>query len=299
MVCFASMKFLIAILLSFASFAYGENLTKCRAQIKKAICVVNPVDQENPFVSAYQRPCLEAPAKYTKLFQSHFDRSIPAIQCMYCSLEKIWIENELATTGYATPITDMQDNLVAAGVGFSRKFLDANLSLADWLSQKEEMSFGKVKNLIRYHVAAKKKLSATDYAINHEFGHLFDYANKISNSNSAPFLDDENRSEFLQKFSLCFYQCGGEFIDKNQAGPLFHELLNSNFQSTYATQSAKEDWAEVFALFVAIKYFGLTLQVQVGNEKFDLIKHFNSEKLQIKKQFVESFMSSDIHYPSI
>ena len=286
-------------------------LKTCRAHIKEALCLVDPVDYNNPFATPYNRPCLDGGAKYAAVFQKHFDQANPMIQRMYCSLEKIWIENTLTTTAYATPIYDMSDTLVSAGIGIKKDFIEQSLKMDQWLSLKEESSFGGKPGLIKYTtVQTDKKLTAITYAINHEFGHIFDYANKLNRyENHKPlpgswaeisWQDDETplaENNMSLRSGLCFYICRDEYMNANQSAQLFNELTQTSFQSTYATVNPKEDWAEAFALTLATKEVGFQWQAETQGKKFNLTEHFYSEKLKKKRDFVAAFLKSDYIYP--
>jgi hypothetical protein len=309
----------------FSQFAFADSsaisLSECRSRIEDIICVVDPVDYNNPFANQYNRPCLDGGEKFIKIFQSHFDQSKPIIKRMYCSLEKIWIENTLSTTAYASPIYDSANNLVSAAIGVKRDFLENPLELNMWLAQKENSSFGPESDLFKYSAAlADKKYKALSYAINHEFGHIFDYANHLNRYDedcqleinpkacvpapgswgeiswaSATNFSQANESKLLS--SLCFYNCHEEFLNPSTASPIMESLLKTNFQSTYATVNPKEDWAEVFAIYLATKDSGLKLKALTKNHEYNLTEHFLSDKLKAKRAFVEKFLNGYIKYP--
>lgn len=305
--------------------AFADNalfsLQECRSRIAEIICIVDPVDYNNPFANQYNRPCLNGGEKFEAIFQSHFDHSNVVIQKMYCSLEKIWIENSLNTTAYASPIYDSSNNLVAAGIGMKRDFLENPLKLNIWFSQKENSSFGQSVDFFKFSTdLTDKNFNAITYAINHEFGHIFDYANKINQYDDDCQLDinpmgckpksgswgelswlnakvakDLNQSQLLS--ALCFYNCHGEFLEQNKSKLLFEALFKTNFQSTYATINPKEDWAEAFALYLATKSSGLKLKVSTNGKEYDLTEHFLSDRLKSKREFIEKFLKHPVKYP--
>lgn len=264
---------------------YGtSSLNDCREKISDVVCLVDPVDDSNPYADRYSRPCLDGTEKYIKTFERHFDSSSQLIQRMYCSLDKIWIEKSLHTTAYAVPIKDYSNQLVAGAVGFSQKFIDADPKIESWLQEKEESSFGK-NNFISYIVSNPKKMSALHYAINHEFGHLFDYANNIQEI----WPKDES---FTWARELCFYSCAGDYLSPTKAKDVFKSLLISPFPSTYASTGPKEDWAETFALIHAQDEKGLRLKVKIDNDIFDLAGHLESPLLKQKRDLFRQFIRS-------
>lgn len=271
-----------------------EELMACRNLIESTICLVDPVDESNPYSNQYSRPCLPGGQKYQKIFENHFDRSAPVIKRMYCSLEKIWIENELHTTAFAVPIRDDLNNLVSGAIGVSRKFLDSRTGLAKWLSDKEASSFGGHENLLNYKIHSRKKLNAIDYVLNHEFAHILDYANNITKDETSSWPMIAITPFMLQK-DFCFYQCGGNYIDPSHATDIFRSFMTSSFISTYASLNIKEDWAESFALYHSFESYGLTLALKVGDDIFDLTAHGIS--LEEKKNYYDDFMKSEFRYP--
>lgn len=300
-------------------FNVSESLaTDCRERISQIVCLVDPLDESNSFTTAYNRPCLDGGEKFSKIFEKHFDQSHSVIKKMYCSLEKIWIENELSTTAYASPIFDQSDNLVGAGIGIKKEFLLEAPGLSSWLSQKDNSSYG---NTSAVTINTKKNThSAIHFALNHEFGHIFDYANKINRydgpcnavvfpqdcrpaSGSWTHLSWKNAKESNETNNhplfkrLCFYQCGGEYLANDSAVIIYEELMKTNFASTYSTLNAKEDWAEAFALYLETSGKDLEISATTPLKTFDLSKHFNSHRLKEKRLFIEKFLDSEIIYP--
>lgn len=294
-----AVTFLILLNLVAAANA-ASGLRDCRSKISDLLCLVDPVEESNPFADRYSRPCLEGAKKYEALFTRHYDRSSPLIREMYCSLDKIWIENESLTTAYAVPIRDHSNILVAGAIGMSRKFLDEDPSLETWMTNKEASSFGGAK-VFKYAVRMKKRLSAVDYALNHEFGHIFDYANDIQESwlplswESSSTTKEEYH--FPLRRELCFYQCGGSYIAMDRSQELMEALTALPFVSSYATVNSKEDWAETFAIFLAVEEKGLAVKVRVNESTKDLNVHWQSERLRSKKEFFKRFKGSSIRYP--
>ena len=291
-----------------------SSLQSCRDRIAEIVCVVDPVDYNIPFSTQYNRPCLDVPG-YADIFEKHFDQSKDLIKKMYCSLEKIWIENEVSTIAYATQILDNSNRLVAGAIGVSRKFLDEKPTFDILLSRKEAASFGS-ESIELFKYSSKLSINqnfAIFYVINHEFGHLFDYANKLNdfsncdNDDCRPtvgswgeisWLNNESqleKNEFPLELQPCFYACNN-FLDIKNSKKIFSKLLESDFPSTYASFNPKEDWAEMFALHLAVEE-NFDWQVETQGHKFDLQAHFYSSKLDSKRAFVQKFLLSSPRYP--
>lgn len=315
------------------NLASKDKLNSCRNHISDVICLVDPlkhpIDYDNYDTLLFNRPCLSGGEKYVSIFQNHFDHSSKMIQKMYCSLEKIWIENNFSATAYATPIYDKYENIIAGAIGIKRDFLDSSLDIDKFLSIKEEATFGGSANittadksigLIKYTTSQKNnKLFLISHALNHEFGHLFDYANRLNLF--SPDCDQDNHPEnckplpgswgeiswmtnttplsendFSLRDKLCFYSCRGKTIAPPDSVLLFHSLINTGFHSTYAAISPREDWAETFAYYIENEE-GFKIKVETQGNSFNLSEHFNSDKLEAKRKFVKNFMNGNYIYP--
>jgi hypothetical protein len=315
------MKFLLLLsvsgLLTWMIPAHADEL--CRERISEIICLVDSVDFTNPFATQYNRPCLDGGEKYQEIFHKHFDRSNKILKKMYCSLEKIWIENDLQTTAFAAPVLDESNKVVAGVIGLSRKFLDEKLSFDTWSSSKDEFSFGGGANLNLIHYISNKtadKNFAIFYAINHEFGHLFDYANKLNQFTDCDLavipegckplpgswaeISWLNFKTPLPQNQLpvypCFYSCGGDYLAHAQASEFYSALTKSGFPSSYATVNPKEDWAEAFALHLAVKEEDLQWNVRTEGKDFNVRAHFDSVLMAAKRKYVQNFLKSQIKY---
>ncbi|MBY0414861.1 MAG: hypothetical protein K2Q18_11880, partial [Bdellovibrionales bacterium] len=234
---------------------------------------------------------------------------------------KIWIENTLGSTAYATPFYDMANNFVSAGIGISRDFVENPKSINDWFSQKEGSSFGKNPDLFLYNTYHHKNFTSLHYALNHEFGHIFDYANRLNRyegqcslvSNPEECIPSigswgeiswkngktpKKEHDFFLRESLCFYQCGGGSMDPKDSSVVMDSLLLTNFQSTYASINPKEDWAEAFALYLGLKEANFSWEVSTQGKVYNLKKHFLSSKLKGKRDFLDKFFKGPIKYPA-
>lgn len=326
-----------------SAFSSSGNVQDCRNNIEKVLCLVDPTPDVDMDTSApdfnwdlylqrrqelhYNRPCLAGGEKYLQPFYDHFDHSREVIQKMYCSLGKIWIEKELVSTAYASPI--YKDWLMVTGaIGINVKFIESSIDMDSWLSWKEEISFGgpkemdkisEILGLFKYTSSEKgKKQFMFDDTINHEFGHLFDYANGINNftpgakpedemlpaANSWGSISwktdlsplDENNFPILKE--LCFYRCK-ETLNPARAHELFDSLLGTSFNSVYGATNPYDDFAEVFSYYISSLDSDWQLSVEVQGKKHDLIAHFKSDKLKTKRDYVKKFLEGKIHYPGM
>ncbi len=314
------------------------DLKGCRENIAKVVCLVDPMSdnreessEESYDTKRLRRKCLPGTEKYIPVFEDHFDHSEKMIQGMYCALSRIWIENTLASTAYASPIYNKEEKLVAVAMGINRKFLDSNIDMDTWLSWKEETSFGGQTdmmqaqtrmNLITYKSNKKdnKKFVISDTII-HEFGHMFDYANNLNRyADECSYLEPEKcipgpgswgenswkninepiaQDDFLLRSKLCFYRCKGSYIEKDQADDLFESLFATKFHSIYAATNPYDDFAEFFSYHFSINkdIEPFDLHVEVLGKSYDISKFYKSQAMEGKRQFLNNFIESKYLYP--
>ena len=104
-------------------------------------------------------------------------------------------------------------------------------------------------------------------------------------------------SDFPFRKDICFYFCGGQFLNPASLIEIFSGIMESTFMSTYASKHPGEDWAESFALFLAQEQKGFRYQVAAGSQRFDLTAHFYSEKIEPKRKFITDFLNDNVKYP--
>lgn len=316
----------------FQSLPVFANLSECRARIPSVLCLVDPMDPTEQGDDFDRRVCEAGAEKYASAFQGHFDRSNPTIQRMYCHLDKIWIEKSFIGTAYATLVQDSNGKVTGGGIGIRREVLESQLSFDDWLSWKEETSFGGATDSTKPRMGLLNYVSnrATpefflDYVLNHEFGHIFDFANQLNRTTECRFREKAPGewervgsceplpgswgalswktiseplpgNDFAGRSGICFYFCGTNFLKPADALSLFKGMMTTNFASTYSSRYPAEDFAEAFALKIAHDE-GLRLQLNINGEALDLSGHFLGPKLDTKRQFVEELIRNGPRYP--
>lgn len=186
-------------------------------------------------------------------------------------------------------------------VGIRKEFLDAQLPFDRWLSWRDEASFGSPHSsvgpslgIIRYKSNNNTVEQTVDFLINHEFGHL--WRNRFQHDStwySFSWMDFQSapkpESDFPYRKDLCFYFCNGVFADKMDIPAVFSGYMQSPFATLYASTNAEDDWADAFALYIAVQN-GLQLEAMVNGQRYNITDHFNSQLLAQKKQYIEDFL---------
>jgi len=294
--------FTLALLMGVSLHARAED---CRAQIAAKVCVIDPPNKTGAAEFSYTRlPCLPGSAKYAPFFEGHYDRSIKIIQKMYCHVEKIMVSTYLPGSAVS-----LYNRLVGgAYIGVRKDLLDKPLTLDQWLSWRDETSFGgsldtkaNTLGLINYKSNKNTVEFGLDFLLNHEIGHLLDYANNVGQEwGSLSWRDQDHplsKYDFDGRDGLCFYFCNGSKLPANQSAVILKGVMSSPFATPYAATGFRDDWADTFAFYAMNKTFGLTLQIETQGQVFDLTQHLYSPQLQEKRDFLESFLRGDINYP--
>jgi hypothetical protein len=274
---------------------------------------------EEPRVLADQ----SALKNYIPRFLKVYRQLPPAMQKMFCHLREVRIaDGERSDSANMQGIFDNVGQLHSAHIEFDRNMLDRHLSLQEWATWKEQLSFGGIRHLhkalswlpqIDTNIEQKTE-GLLFYLLAHEFGHIFDYANKVNEfHNGHPYSEWSQLSwvrekgvklsstfPFIEKF--CFYWCKeGAHIPTSQIRNAYNGLLNSNFISSYATTTPLDDWAETVSYWALNNIPGIFYSVDFKDEDkvytYDVIKKFNSESFSAKKKYVTGFFNGNIKYP--
>jgi hypothetical protein len=210
--------------------------------------------------------------------------------------------------------------------------LESKLGFDDWLSWKEETTFGGSADsraqrlgIINYQSNRPTPEFFLDYVLNHEFAHLFDFTNRLNRTTECRYrekapgewervgtceplpgswgeLSWKNIAEplpgndFPDRAKICFYFCDGKNLTAAQAPMIFAGMQTTNFPSTYASRYPAEDFAEFFALKFAHEQ-GLQLELSANGVGFDVTSHFWGPKLDTKRQFLDRLIQTGLLYP--
>jgi hypothetical protein len=294
------MRLFYVLLLSLFTSAFAQagapvNLSQCRAHIAQVICLVDIPKDASPEQLPNNYDCSPGGEKYVSFFQGHFDRSNMLIQKMYCQVDKLMVVSTLRAS--ATTIIGMS----GTSLGIRRELLDRPMSFDQWLSWKDETSFGGSTRtgaaslrLIKYKSNRNTPEFALDFLLNHEFGHILDLTTGQAPRWFPLSWRNEQRplaaQDFQNRNGLCFYTCTGSFLRADQVTEVFQGLMSSGFASLYAASGPRDDFADSFALYIMSEEQGLQLEVETPGGKFDLTSHFNSDKLASKREFFKNLL---------
>jgi hypothetical protein len=317
--------------------AWEKRPTDCRAHIAKAICIVNPMSEEddkNWESTVLNRECLEGGEAYVSVFEDVYDAFPTKLQKMFCSLRRVYVEVGLESTAYASSLEDSSGKSQGAVMGFRKSILDNNMSAQLWTSWKEQLNFGgelatsskKINKELPHFSIKLEDNSIQDLiymVVAHEFGHFFDFANKVnqfddckrswgdevclatqdtwtsisweSNHKPLEIYDYDHRDE------LCFYSCKKtkKFISLDNADALYQGLFESNFITSYASTNPWDDFAESVAYIFMESEIGLKYKAKTPSGlQFNYRKKLLSDNYLEKRQYLDSFFANrSLQYP--
>lgn len=313
-----------------SSYEKSKETTNCRDQIRQAICLVDPVKENEVIISRF---CQEGSQAYAIYFENLYDNYPPALQQMFCSVKKIFIEKKFGGTAYASYIENDQGKRDGAFIGIRKSVLDESLDLTTWASWKEQLSFGGIKDSYTVtsdlpQITAFSKAGKDTFlyfVITHEFGHLFDFANNLNKQENCPEpkpgtdespeckmaagswgsiswdtdLKTNPESDFKNRSGLCFYSCNDNHLSKEDVPDLYQSLLHSNFISSYASTNPWDDFAESLAYFTVDQNLSAHYEIDTKQgEKYDSILKLTSPVFEQKLKYIKEFITrTDIAYP--
>jgi hypothetical protein len=312
-----------------------HNISECRANIRAVLCLVDPdPNPEAPIPNGrVPRTCLPGGEKYAAVFEKLFDFYPPTLQRMFCSLKFIYIEKKFFGTAYAGQMIDENGKAVGALMGIRQSVLDEGLALGTWASWKEQLSFGGVKDSytssphlpqIETSIVGEGVHDFLYFVFAHEFGHLFDFANSLNQTEDCQQSPKETtppdcpvkagswgehswrtehlprvEQDFPHRDGLCFYTCDDKKLSATEVPQLYSDLYASNFISTYAATNPWDDFADSLAYYLMDQNLQLSyvIQTRQGNA-YDIVEKLKSPVMQSKFQYIKNFLEqTDIKFP--
>lgn len=312
---------------SFKPFSFIQQMPNCKSKIKTLMCLVDPVLDNQ---GSSERECLSGGEQYAVDFENLYDNLPVSLQKVFCSLNVIYIEKDLATTAYAGASLDSDGNKDGAFMGVNKSILDHDLNLKQLASWKEQLSFGGIQQDYQITPSLPIIKTSSNTSINdmlffittHEFGHILDFSNNLNNFTSCEFKDNNyfcnepksdswtelswitnktplSKDEFKFRNKLCFYWCNGDHIQGSEISSLYNSIYyNSSFLSIYASISPWEDFADSFAYFLLEKHLNSSYIITYDNVELNIIDKLHSEQFAPKYNFIDDFLTrAKIIYP--
>ena len=301
----------------------------CRANIRQAICLADPVAPGNSDRNAnLNRACDPTHSlDYAPAFEALYDSYPAQFQKMFCSLRRIFVERGFYGSAYAGRFTDENHQAVeGAVIGFRQSLIESPFALGEWASWKEQLNFGgdQVDYTLKfpypkYEVSNAAPGDFMAFVFAHEFGQLFDFANQINQYqyneacsktysclatpgtwSAISWRAEEERlssSEFAYSTGFCFYACTTA-LSPSLSGYIYDSFLLTNFISTYASSNPYDDFAETLAYYYTRNTLKKSIVLSSAPGKsVDLTERINSPLLNAKLRYVETFLRSSPRYP--
>ncbi len=309
-----------------ANPSVSEPPEDCRARIKGILCLVNPIQHADEV-----RTCLPGSDQFNKSLEAVHDLLPPQLQKVFCSIEVILVENELASLAYAGTMGPEPGG--AAFMGIRRSLLEKSEKASAVFGWKEQKAFGiksepfkVVPEGPQVRLSTQTYHSTLLYIVAHEFGHILDFANSANdfacedsaacsgkmNQEMAQYLvpapgswgelswqnaiTPKNLNSFPLWKNLCFYGCE-KTLQLTDMVPFYEQLQRSSFHTTYAAVSPWEDFAEHMAFHVMAQdpFF----QYRVDADNFQYLWEVTWTGQTEKRKWMDQFLSRDLIYPKV
>jgi hypothetical protein len=313
---------------SFEVRTANEVKKNCREHIREIMCIVEPGSEEQ----SQPRECLRGGEAYAHFFETLYDHYPLALQKMFCSLNVIYIEKNFKGTAYAGVIKDTDGKMMGSVMGIRQSVLDKELTLQNWASWKEQLSFGGIVDSYSLSkglplIGTKSDSDVNDFlyfVVAHEFGHIFDFANNLNSYNDqcSDQRDNENyecemhqdswgaiswftnkrprsENEFENRNLLCFYWCDENYIAPESINKLYSDLYFTDFISIYATTQPWDDFADSLAYYMLNQNLKTRYRIDTSHGiNFDIMAKLESRAWSKKFNYIKSFIESEnIIYP--
>lgn len=285
----------------------------CEAALTKAVCETTASTGQitNNYASV---KCTSNSAQYVPALMNLFDETPELMRASLCSLDRIFLSDNIASTAFASSVTDMFGRRTGGYVGMRRATFLQQPSSHDLVSWKEQLAFGGSSVFlandpklvqIRYNIKLTTlKSDGLFYVLMHELGHLIDFNNSVNSERGsqtgwarlswdAMTQTPLSQASFYKRDDFCFYNCRS-YLDARDAKEIYSSLTKSAFISTYASQNPYEDFAEFWAWHLLIQNKSPQLQIEIpGEAKLELNDEFTQNpQIKAKLDFVDQLWNS-------
>ena len=277
----------------------GFQQSPCGGTLAAKVCLVDPPTRSQRGIGDLRRPCLPGSRRYVSTFLRIYTFYPKRLRKEMCRLKRIFVEKSFWASGYADP--------GGPSVAIRQEILDQNLTLSQWATWKEQLSFKGSKNAYRSapglpFVSAALPLpvsGAAYFIVTHELAHLMDRdigASKVEPGSFASLSwrakDEIDAGALTADWPRpCFYLCRRGKLKPARVPELYDTLSRGAFASLYATRNPTEDFADTMTFHVLARHPGFRYRVHYGDGRvWDIRRHLDSDALQQKRAFIESVL---------
>ncbi|MGI9384278.1 MAG: hypothetical protein ACR2PO_14090 [Methyloligellaceae bacterium] len=277
----------------------GLTQSPCDGTLAAKVCLVDPPKQSQRGIGDLRRPCLPGSRNYVSTFLRIYTFYPERLRKEMCGLKRIFVEKSFWASGYADP--------GGPSIAIRREILDRNLTLSEWATWKEQLSFEGSNGAYRSaaglpFVSAALPLpisGAAYFIVTHELAHLMDRAFGASEIAPGSFASlswrakDEIDAQALSADwpRPCFYLCRRGKLKPARVPELYATLARGAFSSLYATRNPTEDFADTLTFHVLAQQAGFRYRVHYGDGKsWDIRRHLASEAMREKMAFIKSVL---------
>lgn len=271
----------------------------CGGTLAAKVCLVDPPTRSQRGIGDLRRPCLPGSRDYVSTFLRIYTFYPKQLREEMCRLKRIFVENSFWASGYADP--------GGPSIAVRREILDRNLTLSQWATWKEQLSFEGSKEAYRSaarlpFISAALPLpvsGAAYFIVTHELAHLMDRdigASKVAPGSFASLSWRAKNKIDTQALTAdwprpCFYLCRRGKLKPARVPELYGALSRGAFASLYATRNPTEDFADTMTFHILARHPGFRYRVHYGDGRvWDIGRHLDSAAMQPKRAFIESVL---------
>lgn len=282
----------------------ADERAECEAHLRQALCVNN--ETMETLISKWNRvPCDPDSAAYLPVAMEIYDEMPARTRPLYCSLEKMFLSDNLWSIAFASAIKK-GDRMVGALVGARKSSFTGEVKASALLTWKEQMIYGGSKDFLHNDPASVQlryemkldfmKSDGLFYAMMHEMGHLVDFQNDANRKwqplSWADFSSPRRDSRFEGQHKICYYNCDSHF-DLSEAYPMYLSMRESAFITGYAGVNAYEDFAEFWTWKILREFKQPDYRIEVpGQPVIDMNPVFDNPKVRSKMDFIRALWDS-------
>jgi hypothetical protein len=281
-----------------------EDRAQCEARLREALCV-NDETMETLARKWNRVKCDPDSASYLPVAMEIYDEMPERVRPLYCSLEKVFLSDNLWSIAFASAIKK-GDRMIGAFVGARKSSFTGDVTASALLTWKEQLIYGGSQDFLHNDPASVQlnygmrlehmKSDGLFYAMMHELGHLVDFQNNANRKwepiSWTTFSAARRDSEYQGQRKVCYYNCGSR-LRLEQAYPLYLSMRESAFITAYSGVNAYEDFAEFWTWNILRQFKQSDYRIEVpGQPVIDMNPVFENPKVQNKMKFIRAIWDS-------